>query len=232
MVTKVAPARSVSTGIVQDVTLDDNTATMELALWNKNVDQLHESTSYDFKKLKVNTYRDIKVLNFTNDSSFLKLEKNFVNIPATVSNSKADQNGIHTIEAYLIGIQKFRIHVWCLQCNSSLPIDDESLTVECPECHLLQLVNYCTYQITSKIKIKPVAAEDTSDSTTHLLDTSTEIFQKLFQLVTGHTTIQQDSDKNLLIATINQIFTVTHNGSCVTDICPGPQPRPKPQNES
>ena len=113
-VVKVAPARTVSTGIVQEVTLEDESGTIDLSLWNNNVDTVSEGDVYDFKNLTVNTFRNNKVLNFTNHSSSIKLEKESID-----TSSSHHDIAPATIQATLIGIQGFEIHVWCQYCDTN-----------------------------------------------------------------------------------------------------------------
>ena len=55
-VTNVVPPRTVSTGIVQEATVADETGVTTMSLWNKNVDMLAENTLYQFTNLVVITF--------------------------------------------------------------------------------------------------------------------------------------------------------------------------------
>ena len=66
----VAPARVVRTGRLQEVTLADQTGTIKLCCWEKNVGQLEEYSSYDFTNLFLGTFRDEKTLTLRGNSSF------------------------------------------------------------------------------------------------------------------------------------------------------------------
>ena len=61
-ITKVAPAKTVTANIVQEIELQDDTGIITMSVWNNNVDKLHESTSYCFSKLLVRTYHNEKIL--------------------------------------------------------------------------------------------------------------------------------------------------------------------------
>ena len=147
---KVPPKRTVSTGIVQEVTLQDESGTIDISIWNNNVDTFRKGDTYDFRNLTVNTFRNNKVLNFTNHSHIVKLENGSID----TSTSSADIPNIApaTIEAALIGIQGFQIHVWCQYCDSKLEFDDT--ISRCHKCHLLQLIGSCKYQVTTRIMFK------------------------------------------------------------------------------
>ena len=209
-VIKVAPGRTVSTGVVQDVTLQDTTGTINLSLWNGNVDILHECNSYNFKVLKVNTYRDNKVLSYTFDSSAVQLEEV---IPLIVSNFHDDDTQ-QTIKGNLVGIQNFEIHVWCIHCESKLKFCNT--IAECLKCHLSQRVTYCKYQVTSKLMFRTIEP----NHELHLLNTPTEMFLKLLCLLCGEdATLSLDVDKTVLeSAGIEDIITITHNGHSVINL--------------
>ena len=92
-------------GIVQEVTLKDETEEMDLTLWNNNVDIVFENNTYNFTTLIVNTnkFRNMKILTFTNRSSILKSEDTLQLTVDGGSLSSANSN----ITANLIGIQDY-----------------------------------------------------------------------------------------------------------------------------
>ena len=76
VVADVTPPRPVKTGIIQEVKLVDNTGSIMLALWDTSTNMLKASESYDFCKLNVRSFRNVKTLSFTKQSSFNLLENN------------------------------------------------------------------------------------------------------------------------------------------------------------
>ncbi len=106
----VAPGRTVSTGVVQEVTI---TGSIALTLWNNNIDKVHEISTYTFTALKINTYRDNNIINFNNNSSFIEV-KHLDSEQLPLNDLPTDS---YTIKAHLVGIQGYKVHVWCLQCQ-------------------------------------------------------------------------------------------------------------------
>lgn len=92
------------------------------------------------------TYRENKILNFTYKSTVIKAEP----LPTVaVDDSTLVLAVSETIEdAVLGGVQGFQIHMWCLQCESKFL---KLTIVQCQKCDLMQLTDFCTYQITSKL---------------------------------------------------------------------------------
>ncbi len=138
-VVRVAPGRTVSTGVVQEVTITDSTGSVALTLWNNNIDKFHENSTYTFTALKVDTYRDNKILNFNNNSSFIEVE-HLDSEQLPLNDLPTDS---YTIKAHLVGIQGYKVHMWCLQCHSKVQFGETFAL--CDKCELLQQtsVNYC-----------------------------------------------------------------------------------------
>ena len=214
---KVAPGRTVSTGIVQEVTLKDETGEMDLTLWNNNVDIVFEHNTYNFTTLIVNTnkFRNMKILTFTNRSSILKSE-DMLQLPVDGGSSAANSN----IAANLVGIQDYHVHFWCIKCDSKLKYDEDF--AHCENCLLLQLIKSCKYQVTTKLMFRTIPTENSDDEPQYfLLNTSTEVFLKLLKITitTGEGAAAHiTSDKRILKIAENQPFSVTHDGFVITDI--------------
>ena len=69
-VTCVAPACPVSTGLVQEVTIADETGSTILSAWDTNINKLRMSMKYDFQRLFVHSYKNEKMLALSTQSTY------------------------------------------------------------------------------------------------------------------------------------------------------------------
>ena len=131
----VAPARVVRTGRLQEVTMADLTGTIKLCCWEKNVDQLEEYSSYEFKNLLVGTFRDEKTLTMRGNSSFtLTPNKD----DPTIHFEIKDEDNTEVInDARIIGTQYCNLYWGCINCGNKLdPVEYDYC--KCLKCHIVQ----------------------------------------------------------------------------------------------
>ena len=60
-VVSLAPVRAVSTGRVQDVTICDSSGSINLSVWEENVDKLEIGKQYKFSDIYVHSYQGKKM---------------------------------------------------------------------------------------------------------------------------------------------------------------------------
>ena len=69
-IVNVKVTRAVTTGVVQDITIGDDSGTIVLSVWDNKVDHFQESEMYKFQNLLVWSFRNQKMLTLGHFSSF------------------------------------------------------------------------------------------------------------------------------------------------------------------
>lgn len=206
-VTRLCPPRDVSTGVLQEATLIDESGSITMSLWNKNVDKLKESCFYKFRNATVITFRNEKKLNYGYQSSHVEDEN--------ITNIEEDVKPIQNDQVELIGIQSFSVHYWCIHCDSRLMIENQEMSC-CEKCHLLQYVEHCQSQITCKVLFQ---IDD--ESRRHiLLDVCKVTFEALMKIASKNedTSIKSDSDYAVMTSSFGKKFTITYIGHVLNTI--------------
>ena len=80
----MSPTRVVSTGCLQHATLADDTVTITLCCWDRNIDRVLESTWYCFTNLSISSFRDEKTLTLKMSSSVSEVTRHVDDITVTV----------------------------------------------------------------------------------------------------------------------------------------------------
>ena len=212
-ITRVAPAKTVTANVVQEIELQDDTGIMTMSVWNNNVDKLCESTSYCFSKLLVRTYHNEKILSFTNTSSYVEADQSEHPTQFPVN----DQQIANSV-CQLVGIQAFNIHYWCIRCSMKLTAVDDTLA-RCTSCATLQFASACKCQITSTLVFNKT--ESDPDATSSLsLCASSNIFLKILNMVYPQFSqvITPETDKEVLQDCRTKTFYVSHTEDIIIDI--------------
>ena len=107
-VLSLSPIRAVSTGIVQDVTIADET---NLSAWDKkNIDMLEPGKLYKFHNVYVRSYKDDKCLSLSQKTKYKVVEEKEME----VFEVSAENEVVETIEnPMIVGTQNFQIHYTC-----------------------------------------------------------------------------------------------------------------------
>ena len=151
----VSPARVVSTGRLQHATLADDTGTITLCCWDRNIDCVLESTWYSFTNLSISSFRDEKTLTLKMSSSVSEVTRH------------VDDNTVKVVEendsvevlnnAAIIGTQHFNLHFSCVNCSNKLTAMD-SMYSRCTKCDTLQALADCQFEVSANLLF--VAGDD------------------------------------------------------------------------
>ncbi len=142
----VAPARPVSTGVVQDVTIGDGTATINLFVWEADIGTLDESITYNFKNLHVRTYRDEKTVTLSRQSSFM-----IVTCGLQLETNDDDDDELVIIkEAVIVGTHNYTRHYSCVKCSNRLT-NINAVHSRCSHCSVLQSLQTCKSEVAMNI---------------------------------------------------------------------------------
>ena len=136
--------RTVSKGLVQDVVLTDGHNTIDLSVWEDNANKLEPSKSYDFEGLYTRSYRGTKQLTLSQQSIF------------TVNDNspEVEPDDDIVIDAKIVGVQNFCIHLSCINCKNNLPLSTTfTQYIRCSSCSVLQSIYEREYDVTSNIII-------------------------------------------------------------------------------
>ena len=144
-VIKVCPARAVSTGLLQEVTLGDSTGTIVLSCWESNIDKLEENSTYDFKFLTVKSYREEKTLQFSSNTTFTPVDT------VVVAEEGVYETTLELKQAEIIGVQNYTVHYSCINCSSKVYTVDDTTFSKCSKCSILQSVHLCEKKVSANL---------------------------------------------------------------------------------
>ena len=114
----VSPTRVVSTGCLQHATLADDTGTITLCCWDRNIDRVLESTWYSFTNLTVTSFREEKMLTLKQTCSITEVS---CHIDDNAVKVNEEDDSVEVLNnATIIGTQHFNIHFSCVHCSSKL----------------------------------------------------------------------------------------------------------------
>ena len=124
----MAPARPVSTGLVQEVTIADETGSTILSAWDTNIDKIQMSITYNFQRLFVCSYKNEKALTLSTQSTY-EISTN----AGIKLQSVGDGDNIQKIkDAVIISKHNFTLHYSCVNCDNRLT-DVSGMLSQCSE---------------------------------------------------------------------------------------------------
>ena len=145
----IAPARPVSTGIVQELTVADNTGSISLSLWDENIDKLVMSAAYSLNHLSVRTYHNRKVLTFGRQSSYKSIDD------LKLTPAKDDDKKITSqiANAKIVGTLDFQLCYSCVNCNTNVEFRDNTF-MRCSRCSVLQHKQSCKFEVCVRLLVQ------------------------------------------------------------------------------
>uniref|UniRef100_A0A1X7U2L1 Replication protein A OB domain-containing protein n=1 Tax=Amphimedon queenslandica TaxID=400682 RepID=A0A1X7U2L1_AMPQE len=137
--------RSVSRGLVQDVVLTDGHNTIDLSVWEENTNKLEPLKSYNFESLYTRSYRGTRTLTLSRQSTFTLTDH--------ITEVEPDDEKIDiVIDAKIVGVQNFCIHISCINCRNNLPLSTTfSQYLRCSNCSVLQSIYEREYDVTTNL---------------------------------------------------------------------------------
>ncbi len=150
-VVAVAPARAVSTGIVQDITICDMSGTINLSVWEDNVDKLETGVTYKFTNLNIRSYRGVKSVTLLRQSTYEPVGDEIEATPTAI-----DDEAIYELQkARNIGCQHFIIHIHCVNCLGKLQLEGGNTTsARCTKCNVFQFVKGRDYEVAANVLLE------------------------------------------------------------------------------
>ena len=139
----------------QEVVIVDPSDCITLTLWEENVDQLQQNTTYLFKNVRVKSFRGRMYLNTPKEQDLFsatvanEFEEGLAEIKRETANpSRATGN--------IIAIQKVRKVMTCISCKKQIEIagNDGKSFVTCTNCSLSVKLEYCISSWYTKIVFK------------------------------------------------------------------------------
>uniref|UniRef100_A0A1X7VRC0 Replication factor A C-terminal domain-containing protein n=1 Tax=Amphimedon queenslandica TaxID=400682 RepID=A0A1X7VRC0_AMPQE len=115
----------------------DQTGTMKLCCWEKNVDELKEYSTYDFRNSSVGTFRDEKTLTLRGNSSFPLRTNKDDNITTPQFDIKDVDISDVINDARIIGTQYCNLYWGCISCGSKLDSVEHEF-YKCLKSHIVQ----------------------------------------------------------------------------------------------
>uniref|UniRef100_A0A1X7TBP7 Replication protein A OB domain-containing protein n=1 Tax=Amphimedon queenslandica TaxID=400682 RepID=A0A1X7TBP7_AMPQE len=109
--------RPVSRGLVQDVVLTDGQNSIDLSVWEENTNKLEPLKCYSFDSHHTRRYRGTRMLTLSRQSTFT-LTDNVIEVEPN------DEMIDSVIDAKIVGVQNFCIHVNCINCKNNLLLSD------------------------------------------------------------------------------------------------------------
>ena len=200
-VADVLPPRPVSTGVIQEITLVDETGHITLTMWDTLTNKLQMSKTYIFKKLFVRSFRNTKSLTFTKQSSFD--EKNEDHEQSLQINT--DDNNADTYENFndvsIIGTKDFTLHYACVNCSLRLQNVNTSDMCRCTSCNVMQCIQSCRVEISIGLLF----------SNKRILKADTEIIIDFLKTITNSDTPDFRKTETIILTAVNKKMNVTYS---------------------
>ena len=132
-VTSIKPATAVSTRVLQQVSVSDETASITLSAWEPFVGQFELSQTYSFSGVRIRSYRKEKVLSLSSQSSFEPTSSKQV--------LKQEDNDAECLlkNPTIIGLANLTIHHSWKKCKGKITMRNTKLWI-CSTCNMVQIV--------------------------------------------------------------------------------------------
>ena len=114
--------RPVTTGLVPDITIGDDSGTVVMSVWDDKVVQFQESEVYDFENVFVHSFHNETMLTFRHYSSYKPMKSSSCSlneIRAIELDRENEETGLLE-NAVIIETQNFKIKHSCIKCNTTL----------------------------------------------------------------------------------------------------------------
>ena len=193
-IVSLAPVRAVSTGKVQDVIISDPSGTVNLSVWEDNVNKLEVGKTYKFSSVYVRSYQGVKSITLSRQSTYETIEGGNIITVDEIETEELQQ-------AQIIGSQHFMIHVSCVNCSGKLLIDGNSSSAHCSNCKILQLTKGRHFEVAANILVQ------SKDGEKNNLKICTENILKLIPDLEVSQSSRELEDKLLYAPKMNIIYT-------------------------
>ena len=180
-VISIHPARPVSTGLLQEITISDASGTIQLSAWETNINKLQIDTTYDFTNLYIRTYRNVKSLSLSRLSQYQPA--NDLMLP---DSADVDDQINTLLDVSIIGTQNCLIYYSCVNCMHKLPNTDQPLT-KCKKCSVIQNFQSCKVEVAINVLLL------TNNDDKEMLKLSTDIVIQLLTSI-GNTDLNKAED--------------------------------------
>ena len=150
-VLSVEHPKAVGTGLIQELTLCDGDSTINLSVWDDNMNKFEVLQVYKFKNLYTRSYMGIKSLTFSRRSEY-EVRSNDSTLIEIQDIEFHDETDILQ-NALIIGVIKFHLYLPCLNCNSKLLYSDTN-TLRYSSCSMLQLIQGREYYVSADIVVE------------------------------------------------------------------------------
>ena len=183
---------------VQQVVVADNTASVEVSLWQEFVEAVSVGKSYRLESLMVKIFNDKVTLFTPRQNVFIKQIENLQDVVTTVHSVKRTKT---LPNAKVIAVSDFSSGLLCISCSSGYvePIQSNQDYGRCTHCPTTVMLNTCNIQVSALLTLVSGKFQQIK------LSASNNILASIAQLPLGEVT-----DVSLLSA---PEFTVVYNNN-------------------
>ncbi|MGL5899886.1 MAG: hypothetical protein ACRCZW_09555 [Lactobacillaceae bacterium] len=185
----------------------DETATIELSLWEKHIELVQPNQSYSFTNLTTRTYRDITTLTTTRQTTITPLHKpiSYTPLDPTTTGQTPLRSLTAELEGAIIHLMKL-----CPKCHT--PQKDLTLKEQFHRCHSCKILRKCTSYLTKcngtltfRVNDEEIALSITNSALTKFIKQHQDITNmdaqsiEEFLITTGPVTIHYTEENQITI---------------------------------
>ena len=132
----------------QEAIFTDNTGSIRVVLWEKDIPKVNTGTCYNIKNIAVKEYGDTKYLTLTRHSKIESIEisihrQDTSDVKTETTQQQFPPDGVNYVQQFLT----------CNKCQSKLA-NNTSKIIKCSECGLTQLKKKCQNKVLASILFK------------------------------------------------------------------------------
>lgn len=137
VITTLDPVKVSVNNTKQDVVIGDETGSMKLTLWNKDVNTLQDGESFLIENIQIRSFRNQKFLSSTRDG--MKITS--ISDIGAVQNESADFEYGTIKKGRIVGVSEIIKLKTCVKCTKRIIINDsDDKFITCTTCKTLQIV--------------------------------------------------------------------------------------------
>ena len=152
---------AVAAGIVQEVTVTDESASIITSAWESDVDIFQVCQTYNFYNVRVRSFRNDKLLSLTRQSKYSLCEDPAKQVLVEQEENDAECRTIGN--AAIIGLTNFVIHRCCKKCKGKLNPKNTALWV-CCNCSMVQTITNVTIEFSATLTFEIAPQEQSMTS--------------------------------------------------------------------
>ena len=128
-----------------ETVLTDETGSIRLVLWEKDIDRVQNGLTYKITQALVKNF---------NSNKYITLNRQSLIAEAQITIQRSDEqlldNQLNTVSCPVDGVEKVTTYLSCRKCSAAFPLNVEKRILHCANCGCAQLKDKCTKRTIAK----------------------------------------------------------------------------------